>query len=228
MKLNNLTIGYSGKVIQSNLSFSLHPGEVIALLGPNGCGKSTLLRTLAGLQPALAGSWDSASTAIVLSSGQSIEHATVHDIVAMGRYPFTSVLGRLTDKDEQIITQSLNWVDFALPPTTLFSHLSDGERQRVLVAKALAQQTDIILLDEPTAHLDLPSRIHHFELLQQLAHSEGKIIVISTHELDLAMRYSDRILLMSAGCGGVILDTPEQFQQNDALSRVFGINLKQH
>ena len=229
--------------MQSDLSFSLYEGEMVCMLGPNGCGKSTLLRTLAGLQPALAGESTVESRkskvesqkaiALVLTERLSLENTTVHDVVAMGRYPYTSFLGGLTDEDEAIIAQSLQQVGF--PPshqgegrggaTSFFNAHSDGEKQRILIAKALAQQTPIILLDEPTAHLDLPHRILVLRLLRQLAHEQGKTILISTHELDLALARSDRILLMSPKAQGVQLDTAENLKKADAFTSAFGMDI---
>ncbi|MBQ2520867.1 MAG: ABC transporter ATP-binding protein, partial [Paludibacteraceae bacterium] len=168
---NNLTIGYihhpSAISVQTDLSFSLYAGEMVCMLGPNGCGKSTLLRTLAGLQPALSGAFSlqhsaispEKAVALVLTERMSMENTTVHDVVSMGRYPYTSFLGGLTAADEAIITESLEAVGFGsveASASTMFNAHSDGEKQRILIAKALAQQTPIILLDEPTAHLDLP------------------------------------------------------------------------
>lgn len=252
---NKLTIGYRFRtgasqpfgeaVVQRDLSFSLYEGEMVCMLGPNGCGKSTLLRTLAGLQPALAGEYSamgyglpvtgeaSKNIALVLTERLSLENTTVHDVVAMGRYPYTSFLGGLTDEDEAIIAQSLQQVGFAPShqgegrggATSFFNAHSDGEKQRILIAKALAQQTPIILLDEPTAHLDLPHRILVLRLLRQLAHEQGKTILISTHELDLALALSDRILLMSPKAQGVQLDTAENLKKADAFTSAFGMDI---
>ena len=243
---NKLTIGYRFRtgasqpfgeaVVQRDLSFSLYEGEMVCMLGPNGCGKSTLLRTLAGLQPALAGESKVESRkskvesqkaiALVLTERLSLENTTVHDVVAMGRYPYTSFLGGLTDEDEAIIAQSLQQVGFDQPVgRSFFNAHSDGEKQRILIAKALAQQTPIILLDEPTAHLDLPHRILVLRLLRQLAHEQGKTILISTHELDLALALSDRILLMSPKAQGIQLDTAENLKKADAFTSAFGMNI---
>ena len=234
------------------------------MLGPNGCGKSTLLRTLAGLQPALGGEFriqnsdvsiqhsefsiqhsdvrtqKSKEVALVLTERLSMDNTTVHDVVAMGRYPYTSFLGGLTDEDERIIEESLEKVGFQNSDVrsqssdvrsqssevakTFFNAHSDGEKQRILIAKALAQQTPIILLDEPTAHLDLPHRILVLRLLRQLAHEQGKTVLISTHELDLALALSDRILLMTPG-KGVQLDTADALKQSDAFTRAFGMDI---
>ena len=199
---NKLTIGYrtsSGDehIVQTDLSFSLHAGEMVCMLGPNGCGKSTT-------------HCDTKHIALVLTERLSMDNTTVHDVVAMGRYPYTSFLGGLTETDEAIIAESLRQVGFenreSKIENSFFNAHSDGEKQRILIAKALAQQTPIILLDEPTAHLDLPHRILVLRLLRNLAHEQSKTVLISTHELDLALALSDRILLMTPG-RGIQLDT---------------------
>ncbi len=247
---NNLSIGYriaSGRehVVQRDLTFSLNAGEMVCMLGPNGCGKSTLLRTLAGLQPALKGEYSlspslqrksgeaSQNIALVLTERLSMDNTTVHDVVALGRYPYSSFLDGLKAEDEAIIAESLKQVGFQLSTSlnsqlstlnSFFNAHSDGEKQRILIAKALAQQTPIILLDEPTAHLDLPHRILILRLLRQLAHEQNKTILISTHELDLALALSDRILLMTPG-KGIQLDTAENLKKADAFTSSFGMDI---
>ena len=243
---NKLCIGYRVQntdakwAVQTELDFALFQGEMVCMLGPNGCGKSTLLRTLAGLQPALSGEYSIQGTeyspekavALVLTERLSLENTTVHDVVAMGRYPYTSFLGGLTEEDERIIEESLKQVGFTGIPasrntdisTTFFNAHSDGEKQRILIAKALAQQTPIILLDEPTAHLDLPHRILILRLLRNLAHEQGKTVLISTHELDLALALSDRILLMTPG-KGIQLDTAENLKKANAFTSAFGMDI---
>ena len=231
---HNLSIGYDAKVVQTDLNFSLNSGELVCMLGRNGSGKSTLLRTLAGLQPALSGTFDIGETAVVLTDKLSLENTSVREVVAMGRYPYTSFLGTLTPEDNRIIDEAMQQCQLSIPSERspkeirivncqLFNALSDGEKQRVLIAKALAQQTPVILLDEPTAHLDLPNRILVLRLLRELAHEQGKTILISTHELELALRLSDRILLLSDN--GADLDTPNALKQRDAFTQAFGMNI---
>ena len=240
---------------------------MVCMLGPNGCGKSTLLRTLAGLQPALSGEYSltseagltvkrsysvsgptaqrSKDIALVLTERLSLDNSTVHDVVALGRYPYSSFLDGLKAEDEAIIAESLRQVGFDLSGTesaglsvkrsfsetvfqsvgrSFFNAHSDGEKQRILIAKALAQQTPIILLDEPTAHLDLPHRILILRLLRTLAHEQNKTILISTHELDLALALSDRILLMTPG-KGIQLDTAENLRKTDSFTSAFGMDI---
>lgn len=242
---NKLTIGYRVQNteyrVQTDLDFSLFQGEMVCMLGPNGCGKSTLLRTLAGLQPPLSGEYSlnalpmgegRGEASLVLTERLSMDNTTVHDVVALGRYPYTSFLDGLTDEDEAIINDSLQQVGFSPAPTgegregdsSFFNAHSDGEKQRILIAKALAQQTPIILLDEPTAHLDLPHRILILRLLRRLAHEQNKTILISTHELDLALALSDRILLMTPG-KGIRLDTTENLKKTDAFTSAFGMDI---
>lgn len=234
---NHLSIGYGNHVVQSSLTFALQAGEMVCMLGPNGCGKSTLLRTLAGLQPPLSGTCllygvsaepvadahRAKQLALVLTERLSLEHTTVHDVVAMGRYPYSSFLGGLSAEDEKVIAEALQQVGLSDMADSYFNNHSDGEKQRVLIAKALAQQTPVILLDEPTAHLDLPNRIRTLQLLRRLAHEQGKTILISTHELDLALQLSDRILLMSS-CG-IQLDTPAALRSRDAFTAAFQMDI---
>lgn len=233
---NNLTIGYEHTVVQRDLSFSLLQGEMVCMLGKNGCGKSTLLRTLAGLQPVLGGEFsfpisdirypisdNPSNIALVLTERLSLENTTVHDVVAMGRYPYTSFLGGLSHDDERVIALALQQVGLEDAAHTFFNAHSDGEKQRVLIAKAITQETPIILLDEPTAHLDLPNRIKILQLLRRLAHEQGKTVVISTHELELAIQLSDRILLMSEQ--GIQLDTPINLREQNAFTEAFGMDI---
>lgn len=233
-----LTIGYHDKHqqrrVQEALTLQVYRGEMVGLIGPNGCGKSTLLRTLLGLQPALEGQIyiDQAPleqqslakrarlVAAVLTDPIEIEHFTVKEMVALGRNPYTNWLGKLSVQDQLRVDEALQQVHMESYAQRPISSLSDGEKQRVLIAKALVQDTPAILLDEPTAHLDLPNRVDIMILLQQLARETHKAIIISTHELDLAIQTSDKLWLMTPQ-KGVAVGTPEDLILSQRLQKVF-------
>lgn len=213
--LEAVTTGYrSGKIVHPvgrRLTGEIGTGELTALVGRNGCGKSTLLRTLAGFLPPISGSiyWlgrrltvmrpreVSRLLSVVLTDKPDTGFLTVREIVETGRMPYTNLTGRLGTADREVVEMALrltNVDDFAHRQLT---SLSDGERQRVMIAKALAQQTPVILLDEPTAFLDYPSKIEILRLLTRLAHDEHKTILISTHDLELTFQMADRLWLLS-------------------------------
>ena len=230
----NLSIGYRNYIVQSNLNLVVENGDLICMLGTNGCGKSTLLRTLAGLQPSLAGkvllqgqSLDDLSSqqkaklfALVLTDPVEAKNMTVYDVIALGRYPYSSWLGNLSEEDKHFIQRALLQVKLQHKTFSRISELSDGERQRVMIARALAQDTPLILLDEPTAHLDLPNRVDTMLLLRRLAHETGKAVVLSTHELDLALQTADKLWLMSPQ-KGMYCGLPEDLVLSGAFQEVF-------
>ncbi|MBO4590176.1 MAG: ABC transporter ATP-binding protein [Bacteroidaceae bacterium] len=213
-ELRNLSIGYREghhqKVIASNLNATMESGTLICLVGRNGIGKSTLLRTLSGFQPALDGDMLldgqsilaytkrelSETISVVLTERTDIENLTVADVVGMGRMPYTNFWGTLRKEDKRVVRESIKAVGMTAFSSRAMSRLSDGERQKVMIAKAIAQQTPLILLDEPTAFLDYPSKTGIVELLLELAHTQKKIIFLSTHDLDVAYRLADSIWLM--------------------------------
>lgn len=234
MFLSDLSIGYGAHVVQRGLSLETTPGRMICMLGTNGCGKSTLLRTLAGLQPALSGAvmidgkpvaemtekQKAVTFAIVLTDRLSADNTTVFDVVAMGRYPYAGWLGGLGEEDVRVIDDALRQTEMMHKRDAFFNNLSDGEKQRVLIAKALAQQTPYIFLDEPTAHLDLPNRIKTLLLLRRLAHEMGRTVIISTHELDLALQTADELWLMTPQ-QGIAVGSPENLVENGAFQHAF-------
>lgn len=185
-------------------------GQLICLLGPNGSGKSTLLRTLAGLQPALAGSVEiegrsgfspgelAKKISLVLTDKVMGNQLDVYSLVALGRYPWSDWLGGLRETDTIAIQRAIDSTDISGLLDRKLHTLSDGENQKVMLARALAQDTPLLMLDEPTAHLDLPSRIRLMRLLHRLARKLGKGILLSTHELDLALQVADEVWLLQA------------------------------
>ncbi len=215
IEASGLAIGYSHKrgkriIVHDLLSFQLFAGEMTSLLGLNGVGKSTLLRTISRFQPAIAGqvvvngrhlsdystSELSRTIGVVLTEKTLTGGITVYELVSLGRHPYTGFFGQLQAVDKQIVNESLEAVGIVDKATCFVSELSDGERQKAMIAKVLAQQCPIILLDEPTAFLDVASRIEILSLLRRLAVEQGKAILLSTHDLELAIQMSDRLWLL--------------------------------
>ncbi|MBR4553032.1 MAG: ABC transporter ATP-binding protein [Bacteroidaceae bacterium] len=219
LQLNNLVIGYKNQPLTAPLSASFTAGRLLALVGRNGVGKSTLLRCICGLQPALSGDivWGEASgekpqqnlnqmtrrevaqcVAVVLTHRPNTGLLFVEDVVSMGRIPYTPILGRLSVADKQAVDQAFSQCGIEHMRRRVFSALSDGERSRVMIAKALAQTTPAILLDEPTAFLDYVAKDEIFSLLHDLAHEARKLIFVSTHDIATAQRFSDEMLELTS------------------------------
>lgn len=238
MKFNNLSIGYSSThgliEIQKDINGSLKRGEFVCLFGPNGAGKSTLLRTISGLQPPLKGeiiineenltslsSNDLArQLAIVLTERPSVSSMQVKQLIGLGRSPYTGFWGRLMDKDNNVIKRAMELTDTAYLAERYVDSLSDGECQRVMIARALAQETPVIMLDEPTAFLDFPGKAHMMILLRKLAHSENKAILLSTHDLNMAIPFADKLWLVDKN-NGIVMGSPEELAQNGCLQQYF-------
>ena len=205
IKLDNISLAYGSRTILRDVSLHLHAGELCALIGRNGAGKSTLLRALTsrgdillnGERLSAISSEKLARTlAIVTTERIRVENLLVEDLVAMGRAPYTNWVGHLQDIDRAIVNEAIEAVgmgDFIGRDT---SSLSDGELQRAMIARAIAQQTPIILLDEPTAFLDIPTRFEVCRLLADLAHNSGKCILFSTHDVDSALPVCDSFAIM--------------------------------
>jgi len=238
LQLNRVSIGYrtqrDPRIIQSDLTLTAREGELIALIGKNGCGKSTLLRSIASLQPILSGSIllngeeihsltprkRARLLSVVLTGQESVASFTVRELIAIGRDPYTGWLGSLTDEDQAVIDRAIAMTYLMGFGERNIHELSDGERQRVFIARALAQDTPLILLDEPTSHLDLPNRINILLLLQKLARETGKTIFISTHELETAMQVADKLWLMEKE-KGIVVGAPEDLVLNGSFDTVF-------
>ena len=230
----NLTIGYGRRAVQSSLCLTAYPRDLICLTGTNGTGKSTLLRTLAGLQRPLSGTIvinreslhginkkeRAKLFSLVLTERIDIDNLTVHDLVAYGRFPYTGWGGGLSYEDEKIIDTALAHVNLTHKKHCMANEISDGEKQRAVIAKALAQDTPIVLLDEPTAHLDLPNRIEIMLLLRRLSVNTGKTFILSTHELDLALQTADKIWLFSGS--GMECGIPEDLMLSGKFQQAFG------
>ncbi|MBQ2186977.1 MAG: ABC transporter ATP-binding protein [Bacteroidales bacterium] len=211
LKTKSLSIGYEGKTVVSDINVTLNEGDIIALVGPNGAGKSTLFKTFSthikpvGGTIVLFGKDLSAISpkerakllGIVLTERPDDMFMKVYDVVAAGRYPYTGMFGKLSDNDEKEIKVSLELVGVNHLIDRVFNTLSDGEKQKVMIAKAIAQNTPIIMLDEPTAFLDYPSKIELFSLLKKLAKEQHKAILFSSHDLELLLRYTDNLWIIA-------------------------------
>lgn len=207
--LSHLSVGYKvGHTVVSDINLTLQSGQFACLIGENGVGKSTLLKTLTGFLPKLEGSLLldgkdisefsqralARQISIVLTQKPDVQNLTVEEIVGLGRSPYTGFFGKLHANDQQIVDESITAVGIEKLKNRMIQTLSDGERQKVMIAKALAQQTPVIFLDEPTAFLDFSSKVETFQLLQRMAHEMGKLVLLSTHDLELAVRFSDTLL----------------------------------
>ena len=188
--ISNLTTGYAGKkqpkIVASHIQATIHSGELTCLLGANGVGKSTLLRTLSAFQPPLGGKIEILGKQLsdyTDAEKCDIRNMSVEELVAMGRSPYTGFWGKLSRQDKEIVKHSIALVKIEELSQRMVQTLSDGERQKVMIAKALAQETPIIFLDEPTAFLDFTSKVQIMQLLHRLSRETGKTILMSTHEL---------------------------------------------
>ncbi len=239
VRTQSLSIGYNNPrhgatVLHSNINVVLGTGEFACVLGPNGSGKSTLLQTLCGFLPSLGGDVFiggravasisnremSLFASVVLTERISVSNMTVFDLVSLGRTPYTGFFGRLKSADTLKVKDSIKSVGLEGFEDRLITNMSDGERQKAMIAKALVQETPLIILDEPTAFLDLPSRIEIMHLLRKLAHDRNKGILLSTHDLDLALQMADKVWLLAEG-RKMETGTPEDLVLTNEFRRFF-------
>lgn len=207
--LEQLSVGYKGfPPVVSNINVEIKSGELTCLIGSNGIGKSTLLKTLTGFLPKLSGRLlldgrdinmlsqreRAKYISIVLTYKSDVQNLSVTEMVGMGRMPYTSFWGKLNTSDQTIVAEAIEMVGIEHLKNRMIQTLSDGERQKVMIAKALAQQTPVILLDEPTSFLDFPSKVEMLQLLHRLAKETNKVVFLSTHDLELALRIADRLV----------------------------------
>ena len=224
--LDDLSIGYDGKAIVSGMTLSLARGTMTCLLGNNGTGKSTLLKTVAGFLKPISGSVVygdrplgslsprelAATVGVVLTGRSEGQMLTLEDLVGLGRSPYTGFFGRLNADDRRVVDSCMEMIGITPLRRKTLSSLSDGEYQKAVIAKALAQQTPVILMDEPTAFLDFRSKVELMELSLRLAHSEGKTVLVTTHDVNLALKIADSILLM---CDGKVSANPDSEEIKD-------------
>lgn len=236
MQTKELSVGYDGRTVVADINLEALKGQLICLLGPNGSGKSTILRCLAGLLAPLHGSVFlkgnsvyhmnprdlSRTLAVVLTERLSPGLITVFEIVAMGRYPYTDFLGHLSREDEEKTWEALRLVDAQDLAERYFNELSDGERQKVLIARALVQEPEVIILDEPTTYLDVKHRLEVMEILRDLTREKGITVILSLHEIDIALKSCEIVLLVK---NGQILASgpPEEILSEEMVAEVYDI-----
>jgi len=238
IQIKSLSTGYFGKnnvtIVAHDINATINGGELTCLLGPNGAGKSTLLRTLSAFQPPVKGDITildrnlrdysdkelSKTIGVVLTEKTDLRNMSVEDLVGLGRSPYTGFWGTLHEDDRRIVAEAIEMVGIGPLKDHMIHTLSDGERQKAMIAKALAQQTPVIFLDEPTAFLDFPSKVEIMQLLHRLSRTTGKTIFLSTHDLELALQISDTIWLMDRE-KGVVVGTPGEMAANGTLKSFF-------
>ena len=236
IQLIDLGIGYQTKhgvkSVAEHISGAIRSGELTCLLGANGVGKSTLLRTLSAFQPKTSGQIViegreldtytdkelSRRIGVVLTEKPDVRNMTVRELVSLGRSPYTGFWGTYSRDDLQIVDEAIAQVGIETLSRRMVQTLSDGERQKVMIAKALAQQTPVIYLDEPTAFLDYPSKVEVLQLLRHISRQAGKTIFLSTHDVELALQLADTIWLMTRETG-MTIGTPQKLAQQGALGR---------
>ena len=241
LETQNLKIGYRKKhqetVIASGININVRKGELVAVIGVNGVGKSTFLRTLSGIQPALEGNvlingedrnlFSSEKLAalisLVLTEQPLSKNLGVAELVALGRQPYTNWIGSLSAEDKRKVTEALQLVNIENIQHKKCYELSDGQLQKVLIARALAQDTPIMILDEPTSHLDMYHKAQVLKLLKELSVQTQKAILFATHEINLALELCDRIILMKPD--GVVEGSPEEHFQKGAFESIFPSDL---
>lgn len=231
-----LDVGYDGEVLIHDIAVEIEKGKILTLIGPNGAGKSTILKTITRHLSKIRGTVcidgqevyalkprDMARrVAVMLTERVNPELMTCEELVAMGRYPYTDALGRLTAEDKRIVAESLQRVHAAELAARDITTLSDGQRQRVMLARALCQEPEVIVLDEPTAYLDIRHKIELLDILREMAHERGITVIMSLHEIDLATKISDYLLCVK-GDSIAAFGPPEEIFKSDAIDRLYDI-----
>lgn len=238
LKTNDLKVGYGKRIVVDNVEFALEKGEILCILGPNGCGKSTILKSITDHIKTLHGSLillgkdlNSMPTmerakemSVVLTERVTPDMMTARDIVSTGRYPHTNHFGKLEDKDMKIIQEAVDIVHGQELMDKEFKSLSDGEKQRIMLARAICQESDIMVLDEPTSFLDIRYKIELLDILSKLSIEKKKTIIMSLHEIDLVPKIADKVILIK---DGVIFDygPPEEVITDDSIKEVYNLDI---
>ena len=237
IRTERLDSGYGHKVIVAGAEITVQPGEIVTLIGPNGAGKSTVLKTIAGQLEPLAGtvyigeadrqSYSLADIAkkqaVMLTERKPAEKMTCSEVVSLGRYPYTGRLGILSDNDKKVIRDTMELVHVAELADTSYDNISDGQRQRVLLARAICQEPEIMILDEPTSYLDIRHKLEFLDLLRGLAREKKIGVIMSMHELELAHLIADKVICISADGKAEMTGSPEEVFTDSIISRLYGL-----
>jgi iron complex transport system ATP-binding protein len=241
LTIQNLTAGYDGREILHGVSATVMPGELVALIGPNGTGKSTLIKAVSGILPITGGSihidsrdllklnsLERARLVSVIPQARHLPPAfTVREVVRMGRTPYIGWLGKISSHDEDVAEQAMQRTHISELADRQINELSGGEQQRVLVARAIAQQPRLLLLDEPTTHLDIQYQLNLMEIIVELAHHDHLAVLMAVHDLNLAAHFADRIVLLVRG-EVAASGTPGEVMKTDLLSKAYQVPLFMH
>lgn len=236
LSTKDLSVGYENKTVVKDININIIKGETLCLLGPNGAGKTTILRTISKLLHPIKGMIYiegenikdisnkelSKKMSVVLTNKFNGGLMTVFNVVAMGRYPYTGFFGYLGGKDIEKISEALKLVNAEDIRECYFDELSDGQKQKVLVARALVQEPEVIVLDEPTTHLDIKHRLELIEILRNLTKKRGITVILSLHEIDMALKSCDKVVLVNNG-GIVAYGTPEDVVDENTIEKLYGI-----
>lgn len=234
LKTTGLSVGYDGKALIRDVALSVQRGKIVTLIGPNGSGKSTILKTIAGQLPRIGGAAYldgeelrarsrnaiARRMAILMTARMDPELMTCRDVVSSGRYPYTGKLGILTAEDRKIVDESLRRTDAEAFADRPFQAVSDGQRQRILLARALCQQPELIVLDEPTSYLDIRYKLELLTILKRMVREEDLAVLMSLHELDLARRVSDTVVCV-AGDHIDRVGPPEEIFTRDYIAKLY-------
>ena len=238
LEVKNLSAGYGDRVIAKDISFSLYTGGIVSLIGPNGSGKTTILKTLAGFQKPLGGqieikgrSFDEVSQkeksrimSVMMTERMATDQMTVKDLVSIGRFPYTDMLGRLSDEDNKIVEDALNKVGLLDLSEKVYNDLSDGQKQRALLARAISQGPELMILDEPTSYLDIYHKLRFIDILKDLAKEEDIGILMSVHELEIAFEVSDRIMCLGEDGEFRMIGTPSEVFSDETISSLYNLD----
>ena len=237
----NLDAGYSGQAVIRNVNIDLHEGEIIALIGPNGSGKSTILKTLCGQLPAVRGNVslkgknladvkeaELAKTMSLLMTGKvDPELMTCMDVISIGRYPYTGLMGKLSEHDRDVIRESMRMANVEDLGDRYFDQISDGQKQRVLLARAICQEPEVLIMDEPTSFLDIKHKLELLQILLKLVKEKNVAVIVSLHEIELAEKIADQVVCIKDGIAEPARSAGDVFVREN-ICRLFEINEAQY